>query len=49
MRKGIDGLASIVQYEYDMDLYDDAIFLFCGGKSNHFKPIYWDGYGLILF
>ena len=30
MRKGIDGLASIVQYEYNMDLYDDAIFLFCG-------------------
>ena len=32
MLKGMDGLASIVQYEYDMDLYDDAIFLFCGGN-----------------
>ena len=27
MRKDIDGLASIVQYEYNMDLYDNAIFL----------------------
>lgn len=41
MRKGIDGLASIVQYEYNMDLYDDAI-LFCGGKSYRFKALYWD-------
>ena len=39
MRKGIDGLASIVQYEYDMDLYDDAIFLFCGGKSDCSKSL----------
>ena len=43
MRKGIDGLASIVQYEYNMDLYDNAIFLFCGGKSDRFKALYWDG------
>ncbi len=48
MRKGIDGLASIVQYEYNMDLYDDAIFLFCGGKSDRFKALYWDGDGFIL-
>ena len=43
MRKGIDGLTSIVQYEYDMDLYNDAIFLFCGGKFDRFKVLYWDG------
>ena len=40
MRKGIDDLASIVQYEYDMDLYDNAIFLFCGGKSDRLKTLY---------
>ena len=49
MCKGIDGLASIVQYEYDMYLYDNAIFLFCGGKSNRFKALYWDGDEFILF
>ena len=48
MRKGIDGLASIVQYEYDMDLYDNSVFLFCDGKSNRFKALYWDGDGFIL-
>ena len=48
MRKGIDGLASIVQYEYNMDLYDNTIFLFCGGKSDRFRALYWDGDGFIL-
>ena len=48
MRKGIDGLATIVQYEYDMDLYDNAILLFCGEKSDRFKALYWDGDGFIL-
>lgn len=48
IRKGIDGLASIVQYEYNMDLYDNVIFLFCGGKSVRFKALYWDGDGFIL-
>lgn len=47
-RKGIDGLANIVQYEYDMDLYDNAIFLFCGGKSDCSKALYWDGDGIIF-
>lgn len=48
MRKGIDGLASIIQYEYNMDLYDDAIFLFYGGKSERFKALYWDGDEIIF-
>ena len=30
-----------------MDLYDNAIFLFCGGKSDRFKALYWDGDGFI--
>ena len=28
LRKGIDGLASIVQHEYQLDMYDNALFLF---------------------
>ena len=48
MRKGIDGLASIVQYEYNIYLYENAIFLFCGGKSDRFKALYWDGDGFML-
>ena len=31
-----------------MELYDDTIFLFCGGKSDRFKVLYWDEDGFIL-
>ena len=29
MRKGIDGLATLVQDSFELDPYSDAIFLFC--------------------
>lgn len=48
LRRGIDGLASIIQQEYQLDLYDDALFLFCGNRSDRFKMLYWDGDGYLL-
>ena len=34
MRKGIDGLASIVRLRYNLDPLDkDTLFLFCGTKK----------------
>ena len=48
MRQGIDGLARIVSDTYRLDLFDNALFLFCGGKSDRFKALYWDQDGFIL-
>lgn len=48
LRRGIDGLASIIQQEYQLDVYDDAIFLFCGNRSDRFKILHWDGDGFLL-
>ena len=31
MRKGIDGLATLIQDSFELDPYSDAIFLFSGG------------------
>ena len=31
-----------------MNVYDDALFLFCGGKKDRFKALYWEGDGFIL-
>ena len=42
MRCGIDGLASLVSDTYNLDLFDDAIFLFCGRKKDRYKALYWD-------
>ena len=48
MRRQIDVLAATVIQEYDMNVYDDALFLFCGGKKDRFKALYWEGDGFIL-
>lgn len=48
LRRGIDGLASIVQDEYTLDVYSDAIFLFCGNRMDRFKMLHWDGDGFLL-
>lgn len=34
LRKGIDGLARIIQQDYALDVYEDALFLFCGNRCD---------------
>ena len=34
LRKGIDGLAALVTEAFSLDAYDNAIFLFCGTRSD---------------
>lgn len=48
LRRGIDGLAAIIQNEYNLDVYDDALFLFCGTRCDRFKMLHWDGDGFLL-
>lgn len=48
LRKGMDGLASLIQQEYELDVYEDAVFLFCGNRTDRFKLLYWDGDGFLL-
>lgn len=48
LRKGIDGLALVVQEVHGLDLANDSLFLFCGTRADRFKALYWDGEGFIL-
>lgn len=49
MRKGIDGLASIVRLRYNLDPLDkDTLFLFCGGRKDRIKGLLWSGDRFIL-
>ena len=48
MRCGIDGLASVISDQYNLDLFSDAIFLFCGRKKDRYTYIYWDRDGFML-
>ncbi|MGI6739077.1 MAG: IS66 family insertion sequence element accessory protein TnpB [Christensenellales bacterium] len=46
--RGIDGLVSIIQKGFQLDLFANVLFLFCGRWADHFKALYWDSDGFIL-
>ena len=48
LRRGIDGLASIVQGQFEMDPFQRALFLFCGRRKDRIKALYWEGDGFLL-
>ena len=48
LRRGIDGLAGIVQNQFQMDPFQRAMFLFCGRKGDRLKALYWEGDGFLL-
>ncbi|MEQ6377505.1 IS66 family insertion sequence element accessory protein TnpB [Bacillaceae bacterium S4-13-56] len=43
MRKGIDGLATLIQDSFELDPYGDPIFLFAGSSKDRYKYLYFDG------
>ncbi|MCC4327004.1 IS66 family insertion sequence element accessory protein TnpB, partial [Limosilactobacillus reuteri] len=48
MRKGIDGLVMVIAENYGLELYSNSLFLFCGGRNDRFKGLFWDGEGFIM-
>ena len=49
LRRGIDGLASIIRYQFQLDPHDkNTLFLFCGRKRDRIKALYWEGNGFLL-
>src|SRR5437879_8369860 len=49
MRKGIDGLAMLVQGVLRQDPFSGHLFVFRGRKGNLIKFVFWGGSGLCLF
>ena len=48
LRKGIDGLSTIVKGQFQMDAFqEDVLFLFCGSKQDRFKALCWEGFILM--
>ena len=48
LRRGIDGLAGMIQEQFQLDAFDDALFLFCGRRNDRIKGLYWDSNGFLL-
>ena len=48
LRKGIDGLALLVQKHFELDPFSSSLFLFCGKRNDRIKALYWEGDGFVL-
>ena len=49
MRRGFDGLASIVQTQLHDDPFSGHVFVFRGRRGDRIKCLWWSGDGLCLF
>lgn len=49
LRRGMEGLAAIIRFQFELDLYDkNTLFLFCGKRSDRIKGLLWEGDGFLL-
>ena len=48
LRRGIDGLAGMVQTRFHLNPFQNALFLFCGRRKDRIKGLYWEGDGFVL-
>ena len=48
MRKSIDGLAAIIQQQFQLDLFSSSAFLFCGRRRDLLKVLLWEEDGFLL-
>lgn len=48
LRRGIDGLAVMVQRQFRLDPFTNTLFLFCIRRGDRIKALYWEGNGFVL-
>jgi transposase len=49
LRRGIEGLAAIIRFQFHLDPYDtNTLFLFCGKRCDRIKAVLWEGDGFLL-
>ena len=48
MRKQLNGLLDIIQYNFKLDPYSNSLFLFCGKRADRIKAVHYEGDGFCL-
>ncbi len=48
LRRGIDGLAAMVQQQFNLDPFTSTLFLFRGRRRDRIKALCWEGNGFVL-
>ncbi|WP_018665035.1 IS66 family insertion sequence element accessory protein TnpB [Weizmannia acidiproducens] len=49
LRKSIDGLAALVQEEFNLDPFSPSLFVFCNRGHDKLKILHWDHNGFWLY
>ena len=49
IRKEIDGLATLVQQQFELDSFTNTLFQFCGRRKDRSKGLYWRETVFFLF
>ena len=49
LRKAVDGLALMVKQDFQMDPFENNIYLFCNKNRNRLKGLSWDKNGFVLY
>jgi len=49
MRKQINGLSILVQDEFELNPFENSLFVFCNKPKNRLKILYWDRNGFCLW
>lgn len=48
LRKGIEGLAAVIQGTLSLDPFNKSLYLFCGRRRDRIKGLLWEGDGFLL-
>ena len=49
LRRGIDGLVSVIRLNYNQDPFEEGtLYLFCGIKRDRIKGIMFEGDGMVM-
>ena len=48
MRKQLNGLLDIIQYNFKLDPYSNSLFLFYGKRADRIKAVHYEGDGFCL-
>ena len=48
LRRGIDGFATLVKRQFQMDPFQRTLFLFCRRRRDRIKALYWERDGFLL-
>jgi len=49
MRKSIDALAALVCLDFELDVFSEALFVFCNRSRDKIKILLWDTNGFWLY